>query len=584
MHIVLIYAPPWKIANPGEEPYLPDEGPPEDFDADAINEGDFTTAPWGLLSLAAQALREGHRVLTFNLSNYPWQDVETLIRRVKADLYGLSCFTTNRRGVAMLASLIGALQPEAHIAVGGPHASALPEEMIRHHREIDTVIIGEGETTFMEIVHALESGKPVTGIAGTAWWDGDRCRMGPPRQRIKDLDSLVSPLDYFDLRTILTSRGCPGQCTFCCSKSLWGRKVCFHSVDYVLKMLEKAVHTYHQKEIAIKDDTFASNRKRALSICQGILARGLKFDWSCDCRVNDLNEELLYAMRIAGCRRISIGVESASIKILKTIKKQITPEKVLKITRLAQKYGIQVRYYLMVGNRGESWKTFKQSLDFIKKAKPNQFVFCQLHLYPGTEEYEIFQQNRFVTPESFFAKNFFCLTCFAGEAKDSRRIVSRLRKLEGTQEPWEFGIKDYKKMLNHIPTVATLNIDLGVAYLRKGKLNEAERYISQALELGYFLPGLAFNYLACIAAAKLEYEAVELNLNKAVAAYPHPVVVDNLRKFQDWSNQGQKNKMALELFTGDSSEATENDKQPQKPGPIVLNVKKWTETGLQVFC
>jgi radical SAM superfamily enzyme YgiQ (UPF0313 family) len=166
MHIVLIYAPPWKIVILGEKLYSPDEGPPDNFDSDAVNQGDFTTAPWGLLSLAAQASKVGNKVLTFNLSNYPWQDVETLICRVKADLYELSCFTTNRRGVAMLASLIREIHPETHIAIGGPHASALPEEMIKYHKEIDTVIIGEGENTFMELIHTLELGKPVKGIAG----------------------------------------------------------------------------------------------------------------------------------------------------------------------------------------------------------------------------------------------------------------------------------------------------------------------------------------------------------------------------------------------------------------------------------
>jgi radical SAM superfamily enzyme YgiQ (UPF0313 family) len=104
--------------------------------------------------------------------------------------------------------------------------------------------MGEGEETFMELVHRLEAGESTAGLAGTAWRRGDQILIGPRRQRINNLDLLASPLDYFPTDLLVSSRGCPGRCTFCGSKTTWGRKLTFHSAEYVLNMLEKAVCHY----------------------------------------------------------------------------------------------------------------------------------------------------------------------------------------------------------------------------------------------------------------------------------------------------------------------------------------------------
>ncbi len=186
---------PGKLHEYGDPHYPPEEGPPDNIDPAAVTEGDFIQAPYGLLSLAAQAIRSGLGVQTLNVSNFPWQNIETLIRRLDADLFGLSCMTENRRGVAMLAALIRNMHPGAHIVVGGPHVTALPIETLRHIPAIDTVVVGEGEQTFLDIVRCLQENKPVQGIPGTAWrdfqqvpsWSSTRthCRpgyAGPPNR------------------------------------------------------------------------------------------------------------------------------------------------------------------------------------------------------------------------------------------------------------------------------------------------------------------------------------------------------------------------------------------------------------------
>lgn len=578
MKIVLLYAPPWKIAREGYPAYPSGEGAPDNIDAAAVNGGDFIEAPYGLLSLTAQALRNGHTVLTFNISNFPWHDIEVLIQRLDADLFGLSCLTANRRGVAMLAQLIRDVHPKSHIVVGGPHVTALPIETLRNIPAIDAVIVGEGEQTFLDVIRCLQENKHLLGIPGTAWRITDGYQLGPYREQIQDLDTLASPLDYFKMRTILTSRGCPMQCTFCSSRLMWRKRVRFHSATYVLEMLETAVNRYGQRIISFKDDTFTANKPRVIAICEGIRKRKLEFIWSCDTRADYLDDELLNEMRRSGCIRISLGVESASNTILKNIKKGLSLDHLFDVTQAAKKYGIQIRYYMMVGNRGETQETFQQSLDFINRAKPNQFVFSQLHLYPGTEEFDIFQQRGLVSPEMFFTRDFFCLTCFAGHKDDEKRIRKSLGAMSGIQNLWKYGVQEYQEVLARMPEMHLLHVDLCRAYLREGNPNAAERHLHRAEELGFFLPGVVHNLHACIDAMRNDFDGVKFHLDQALEHYPHQAVIENQERFESWLNgsDGMPKNTSVKLAVGDDFESTSICVQPAFPGPVydsLLNSK-----------
>src|SRR5690606_33251269 len=172
---------------------------------------------------------------------------------------------------------------------------------------IDTVTLGESEATFLELIHKLEKGEPPTGIAGSAYRKDGEVRLGEKRRALQKLDDLTSPQDYFATHILMTSRGCPWQCTFCGAETTWGRGFRGHSVPYVVDAIEQALSRLPVRMIQIKDDTFTANKKRALEICAEIKRRGINFLWSCDTRVDVLDAELLLAMRRAGCQRLSLG-------------------------------------------------------------------------------------------------------------------------------------------------------------------------------------------------------------------------------------------------------------------------------------
>jgi len=571
MRIVLLHAPPWKIPAAGEA-RDPADGPPASHPKPGVDDADFCTIPYGLLSLAAQALRAGHKVAVFNLSAFPWRDVDLLIRNVPGDLFGISCLTANRRGVTALARLIREAHPKAHIVVGGPHATALPKELLARCPAIDMIVMGEGEATFMDLVGRLAGGEPARGMAGAAWRNGEAIEIGPARPRVDDLDSLASPLDYFQSHIVLTSRGCPGQCTFCDSKTMWGRRVRFHSVGYVLDMLQKAVLGHGRRFLCVKDDTFTANRKRALAICRGILERKLNFIWSCDTRADSLDEELLHAMRLAGCRMLSLGVESGSPEILKNIKKNIAPERVTEVTQAAKKFGFQVRFYMMWGNRGETLATFQQSVDLIHAAQPNQVIFTLLSVYPGTEEFDLLRQEGVFTNDVFSTKDFMTLKCFLGRSADMDEMQKRVRQFENHLDFWDYGVEECRGILERLPNLHEAHMDLAGAYCRTGKPDLAEPHVHRALQMGYPLPGLAFNYLACIAAGKGDFDGAKAHLARAERSYPHGVVLRNKRLLEDWLALGGPNsRQPLTLIAHNHFETVWLQQQPEKPVPVRLS-------------
>ncbi|MFC1641401.1 B12-binding domain-containing radical SAM protein, partial [Myxococcota bacterium] len=186
MRIALLYPPPWQIPAPALAPPTAD-GPPRDYQVGDLD-GDFCQVPYGLLTLAVTARRAKHQVKVLNLSAFPWSQVLAVVERLEAELYGMSCYTANRRGVASLADAIHVRHPQAHVTVGGPHATAMATEMLAHHQAIDSVAVGEGEHTLLELAERLSQRADLGGLAGLVYRRHGKIERGPPRSPLRDLD------------------------------------------------------------------------------------------------------------------------------------------------------------------------------------------------------------------------------------------------------------------------------------------------------------------------------------------------------------------------------------------------------------
>lgn len=566
MRVALLYPPPWKMSPQGQAPYPEGEGPPADYRPGHLD-GDFFQMPYGMLSLAAQALRAGHDVKLLNLSAFAWPMVERVLASLEADLFGLSCFTANRRGVAFASKSIKLAHPKAFVIAGGPHATALPREMLARHPEIDAIAIGEGEETFLEVVERLQRREPMAGTAGLAWRDGAEIRVEERRRRIRSLDGLASPHDYFDTHLMVTSRGCPGRCTFCATKSVWGNAYRVHSEQRVLDDLERALARLPLKMLMIKDETFTASRKRAKRICDGIVERGLKLVWSCDTRADALDEELVRSMRLAGCQRLSLGVESGSPAVLEAIGKNVTPEQIIRTSELAKRYGLPTRYFMMMGNRGETAERFQESLRFLERARPHQFIFAALSIYPGTKDYDDLRRDGRIDPAVYFDGDFQELKEPYDASEHDRALMSAwFEGHSGIQTMYAPGVGECKAVSELLPGFWGAELDLGAAYYREGQLGLAVSHLHRCLELAHPLPGLVHNYLACVALAQNDIDGAIGELRAAEVDPWHPVLMRNRQRVQGWLESGRRGRLQLEA--GHEFAIFERAVQPSLPGPL----------------
>jgi len=254
---------------------------------------------------------------------------------------------------------------------------------------------------------------------------------------------------------------------------------------------------------------------------------------------------------------------------LARVNKRISLETVTAVAGMAKKVGLQLRFYMMVGNRGETPASLRQSLDLLRRTRPNQFVFSQLHLYPGTREFAIFRRKGAVAPEDFITKDAMNLTAFGGTTEALSEIRPMLEGMQGIQDYWRYGVADLSAVLARLPDLPAAHMDLCGAYLRQGRVADAEDHLDRAVAGGYCLPGLVFNARACMAVERMDIPAAEAWLARAVDAYPHQVVVDNLARLASWQAQGGvRLGTAPRLDPGGAFETAAVWNHPETPLPV----------------
>lgn len=579
MRIALLYPPPWKIPARGEAPDTNGDGPPGEY-RDGDLDADFYQIPYGLLSIGAQVKRAGHQVKILNLSAYSWNRVEEVLAQLDADIYAMSCWTANRRGVALVAKAIKAHRPHAPVVIGGPHATPLAKELLEHYPAIDIATVGESELTFLEIIDRVAVGRSMRNLPGAAYRVDGRVEMGPDRAAIEDLDTIASPHLLYDTHILMTSRGCPWACTFCGAENSWGRGFRGQSVKYVLDVLEKMIPRLPVKMVLVKDDTFTTNRKRVLELCRGIRDRNLRFLWSCDTRVDVLGEDLLREMRLAGCERLSLGVESGSPQILKQVDKKITVQKIIESTELAKKYGIKVRYFMMLGNRGETAETFRETLSFLDKAKPHQYIFSCLSIYPGTRDYDEATAAGWLDPEAYFTGDFQELKVpFDASEEDTQLMSEWFRNNSGLRDSYRENAAECEAIVKRLGDHHAAHLDCAVAHYREDSFDDAARHARRALELGHPLPGLALNLLAAIACHRQEWASMQQLLTEAWQRDPqHYVLVRNVQKVKTWlAEAGPLRNIPLDIEAHADFQLLERTVQPMLPGVLSADFATWSD-------
>jgi anaerobic magnesium-protoporphyrin IX monomethyl ester cyclase len=363
---------------------------------DRVYAEDARVVPIGIYYIGAVLKENQYDVEILN-----WHDIhktprkiEVTLREKKPDVIGFSIVHANRWGGIDISEIAKRILPETKVVFGGIGATFLWEHLLRHFKEIDFAVLGEGEYSFLNLIQCLEKGdnEGIKKIKGIAFRDGTRIVKTEKAEEIQDLDKLPMPSKYFDFQHLSSSRGCPANCTFCGSPQFWGRKVRFHSPEYFVEQLEQL----YRRGITffyISDDTFTMKKDRVIEICKKINEKDLKITWFSISRVNFVDEEMLYWMRRAGCIQISYGVESGSEKIRNMLNKNIRTDDIKRAFALTTKYGILSRAYFIYGSPGESHETIQETIDLIHEIKPLSTIFYILDIFPGTALYEDFKRR-----------------------------------------------------------------------------------------------------------------------------------------------------------------------------------------------
>jgi tetratricopeptide (TPR) repeat protein len=235
---------------------------------------------------------------------------------------------------------------------------------------------------------------------------------------------------------------------------------------------------------------------------------------------------------------------------------------------------------MMLGNRGETAETFRETLAFLKVAAPHEYIFSCLSIYPGTRDYDEAVRQGWLDPEVYFASDFQELkTPFDASEGDTAIMNAWFKDNSGLREAYREGVTEYRAVLAELPDHHAAHMDLAGALHRKGEHDEAERHVRRALELGYPLPGIAFNLIACIAKARGDIVGMMDAFSHAAKVDPqHFVLIKNVNAARAWFAQGGPAKGApLALDPRHDFQLLERTVQPTLPGPLPQDFATWSE-------
>lgn len=345
---------------------------------------------------------------------------ETIIEKLnyyKPDIVGISTmFTAYSADAHDIAKIVKQVNPKTLVIFGGAHASILYKNVLHDHN-VNIVVIGEGEETILEVVRKFENKNNLQNINGTAIRNSQgEITLNPRRLPITKLDSLpfparhLLPMDTYlkdckenktsyamrtPFTTVVTSRGCPGNCIYCAVPTIWGRCWRPFSAQRIINEIEYLVKRYGIREIHFLDDNISVSRDRLEKICDGIIQKKLNIKWTCPngIAIWTLNKRLLKKMKKSGCYRLTFGIESGYPETQKFIRKNLNLKKAQKIIKLTNNIGLWTFSTYIIGFPYETKKAIETTFNYAIKSLSDFVVFILLMPFPETDVTRILEKE-----------------------------------------------------------------------------------------------------------------------------------------------------------------------------------------------
>lgn len=369
----------------------------------------LVTPPLGIGYLSSYLKKHGIETklidgLKSNLSNS--QIVKKIVSE-KPDAVGITCLTAFYNKAVNLSRLIK--KNNITTIIGGIHPTFLPHQTLRDSNT-DYVICGEGEIALLKLAQNNFVNNKIQGIYSIKDFKGSKSII-KKAEMINELDSLpfpdwkqMNPRHYpqaphgataknFPIGVIVTTRGCPYECTFCAGSKFYDRKIRYRSPENVIKEIQYLIKKFGVREIHFEDDNLTFNKEHITKICQLIIKNNIKISWACPngIRADKVDEGLLRLMKKSGCYYIAYGVESANPQILKNIKKHETIDVIKKSIEIANRVGIITQGFFVFGLPGETPETLEETIRFARRSKLTRAQFLILDILPGSELWSTLQ-------------------------------------------------------------------------------------------------------------------------------------------------------------------------------------------------
>lgn len=363
--------------------------------------------PLGLGYLASALENDEHwvKIFDFTKKHYKAEDAGRIILQEKPDIIGLSITTQKFVSAKKLIEFLKNKNRNIPVIVGGVHITALPEYSLQELKA-DYGIAGEGERSLPELIKKVQNKeKDFTNIRGLIYRENAKIKINKPQDIIERLDELpypawhlIDPRDYppnpwqlfyrkFPVAPILTTRGCPYSCIYCCINTV-PVKYRLRSAKYIVDEIEYLKNNFKIKEFHILDDCFNLYKEHVISFCEEIINRNLKILWKTPNGVllKNIDLEILKLMKASGCYQLWFGIESGCEEILKINKiNKINLKEIYQKIKLAESIGIETGGFFVLGLLGDSIKTFKETENFIVNSPLSLVHISNAVPLPGSE-------------------------------------------------------------------------------------------------------------------------------------------------------------------------------------------------------
>ncbi|MFA5356963.1 MAG: radical SAM protein [Candidatus Omnitrophota bacterium] len=397
-------------------------------------------APVGLCAISASAAKEGHAIYLCEMNS---QDPLKRISELNPDLIAYSACTGEAKHYLRINRLIKERFPGIFTVMGGPHPTFFPE--VIGEDSLDAVCVGEGEGAFADLLEAIASGRSADNIPNLVTRNNES--NFSVRNLVEDLDALPfpdyaliydnTPLGNYPLKNFIVSRGCSYGCAYCFNAA-WndiykgkGRLVRRHSVDYVIEGIKRVRERWPLSNVKFYDDIFSYRADEWLEEFSRKYRQHINLPFFILTRADLLTEDMAKLLKYAGCRTISMSIESGNADIRNNIlKRGMSDEQIISAHLLCKKYGIHTFTNCIIGLPGTNTDNDIESIDLAIKSQVSWVEFLIFHPYPKTRLGQQVINMGFYNPDyknmhtSYMYKS--PLSCFSEKEKNIQMNLSVL--------------------------------------------------------------------------------------------------------------------------------------------------------------